>query len=227
MKVAIVFVAVSGVVSLGAIAVVWGARTASTLLDLGALLKGHALIASVLGIMSFRFKELGEIALNLPYPALPRAVQDAIPAIGAAALLLIGAGVVARKHFGIVETYFISYAAVILVWPFYDPRFWLPVIPFLIAYSLVALRRLMRRRIVTHIVEAYAMMFVLMGILTLASNTRLSYSGGEFGDLYTEGRYHSTYCAVWRCKGADGATIDAEGLHLLRYYKQNQAAGDR
>jgi hypothetical protein len=66
------------------------------------------------------------------------------------------------------------------------------------------------------------MIFVLIGLSTIASNTVLSLSGSGFGDLYAEGRYHSTYCAVWHCKdGFDPAPVDVDGLHLLRLYKQH------
>ena len=220
-KAAIILVAASVATSFGAIAIAWGVRTASTLLDLSAILKGHVLLDAVMGIMSFRLKELGEIGVNLPYPALPQIVQGCIPIIGALVFLSIIAGIAWRKEFGIVETYFVSYMAIVLVWPFYDPRFWLPVIPFLIAYSGLALKRLVQGKIAMYIVEGYVMIFVLMGTLTLASNTRLSFSGSRFGDFYTEGRYHSTYCAVWHCKDLDAAKVDLDAMHLLRYYKQN------
>ena len=201
--------------------IVWVISTTSRLSDFSMVLTGHTLIESVCRILAFRLKELGEIAVNLPAAALPLKVQGILPAIGILVFLLIFAGVAWRKQFGVVEAYFLSYIAVILVWPFYDPRFWLPVIPFLIAYSGLALKRLIQGEIVKHIVEGYVMMFVLMGILMLASNTRLSYSGSGFGDLYTEGRYHSTYCAVWHCKSVDSSRVDMDGLHLLLLYKQN------
>jgi len=220
-KAAIILVAASVAASLGAISIAWGVRTASTLLDLSAMLKGHVLLDAALGVMSFRSKELGEIAVNLPYPALPHIVQGCIPIIGALVFLSIIAGIAWRKEFGIVETYFVSYMAIVLVWPFYDPRFWLPVIPFLIAYSGLALKRLVQGKIAMYIVEGYVMIFVLMGTLTLASDTRLSFSGSRSGDFYTEGRYHSTYCAVWHCKDLDAAKVDLDAMHLLRYYKQN------
>ena len=219
-KTTMIVLAASVAASFCALAVVWGIRTASTLLDLGALLKGHVLLESVSGIVSFRLKELGEIAANLPYPALPPIVQACIPIIGVLVLSLMVAGVAWRPQFGVVETYFVSYSAIILVWPFYDPRFWLPVIPLLMAYSGLALKRLAQNRITVRMVEGYVMMFVFLGISSLASDTRVSFSGSGFADLYSEGRYHSTYCAVWPCKDLDSTKVDPDGVHLLRYYTQ-------
>jgi hypothetical protein len=115
--------------------------------------------------------------------------------------------------------YFISYVAIILVWPFYDPRFWLPVIPFLIVYSGLALRRLTQSKLAIQVLVGYITMFAMLGLFTLAYSTTLSFSGSGFADAYTEGHYHSTYCAVWHCNEADLANVDLDGLHLLRYYK--------
>ena len=202
------------------VAVAWVVRTTSTLRDFNNAPRGQTAIDSLLGILTFRLKELGEIVLNVPSGALPPIVQDILPFIGALAFALVFGGIVSRrKQFGVVEAYVISYVAVILVWPFYDPRFWLPVIPFLIAYSGLSLRRLMQRESVARqIVRGYVLMFVVIGLVTLASNTTMSLSGSRFADVYPE--YHSTYCAAWHCKeGFDAAKVDADGLHLLRSYK--------
>jgi hypothetical protein len=220
-KATILLVGTIVAISIAGAAIVWGMRTASTLVDVGGLLHGPVLLRSVAGIVSFHFKELGEIAVNLPYTALPRIAQDCLPVIGCLALLSMCAGIVWRKQFTVVETYFVSYLAVILVWPFYDPRFWLPVLPFLFAYSGLAVKRFTQGRVASRVAESYVMMFILLGMLTLASDTWLSFSGSEFGDSYTEGRYHATYCAVWRCKDSGAGKIDPDGLHLLRYYNSN------
>lgn len=207
------------IASLGA-AIVWALSVTSTISAFSGVLQGHTLMESVRGILEFRLKELGEIAVNLPASALSLKVQAILPVVGCAVFLLMVAGAVWRK-FGVVEMYFAGYLAVLLVWPFYDPRFWLPVIPLVIAYCGLALTRLAQGKITTRMVECYVMMFALMGILTLFSSTRLSYSGTEFADLYREGRYHSTYCAVWHCSDSDSAVVDPDGLHLLRYYEKN------
>jgi hypothetical protein len=215
MKVTIVFLAAS----LGG-SMAWVISTTRTLSDFRAILTGHTVIDSAVGIMEYRLKELGEIAVNMPFTAIPPILQGIIPVIGALTFAFVFVGVAGRNQFGVIEIYFVSYVAVILVWPFYDPRFWLPVIPFLIVYVGLALRRLIQGKTVIHIVEGYVMVFVTMGMLSLASDTMLSFSGSGFGDLYT-GQYHSTYCAVWHCKDSDSTKIDPDGLRLLRYYKQN------
>jgi hypothetical protein len=204
--------------SFGAV-IIWVVRTTSTVQDFSSIVKAHTVMDSALGILMFRLKELGEIAVNVPYVALPWMVQESIPVIGILAFALVLAGVAWRKERGLIETYFISYVAFILVWPFYDPRFWLPVIPFLIAYAGVALKRLVHAEVARQILAVYVMMFVTMGLVTLASNTVVSFSFSGFADTYGAGQYHSTYCAVWHCNESDSTVVDLDALHLLRYYK--------
>ena len=214
MKATSVFVAASV-----AVATAWAVRTTSTLWDFHRALNGHTVIDAAIGILAIRLKELGEIAINLPFDALPRVVQDIVPFIGFLAFALAFGGVASRrKQFGVTEVYLVSYVAVVLAWPFYDPRFWLPVIPLLIAYSGLSLRRLMRREIAAHVCEGYVLMFVVLGLVTLASTTVMSFSGPRFTDGYP--LYRPTYCAAWHCKeGFDATKVDPDALHLLRSYR--------
>jgi hypothetical protein len=208
-------------ISVGAVSI-WAICSTSTLVTaFSAVLTGRTLINWAGGVMAMRLKELGEIAVNLPYPAIPQILQRIIPLIGMSVFVLVSIGVACRKQFGVAEAYFFTYVAIILVWPFYDPRFWLPVIPFLIAYCGLAVKRLIQGKVIRRIVQGYVIMFVLMGMMTLASDTKMSLAGSEFGDLCTELGYHSTYCAVWHCKDLDSAAIDLDGLRLLRFYKRN------
>ncbi len=202
-----------------AVAIAWAIRATSTLSDFHRALNGHTVIDAAIGILAIRLKELGEIAVNLPFDTLPRVVQDIVPFIGFLGFALAFGGLASRrKQFGVTEVYLVSYVAVILVWPFYDPRFWLPVIPLLIAYSGLSLRRFMRREIAAHVCEGYVLMFVVLGLVTLASTTVMSFSGPRF--TYGYPLYHPTYCAAWHCKeGFDATKVDPDALHLLQSYK--------
>jgi hypothetical protein len=207
-----------GVAAVGA-GIAWEVSVTSTLSDFHLILGGHSFLASFPGIVALRLKELGEIAVNLPASAAPLRLQQSLPVIGAVVLLLTFAGAVRRKQAGVLETYFVSYLAVILAWPFYDPRFWLPVIPFLLAYSWLALRPFFKRKLARYGVESYVMLFALLGVATLVSTTELSLSGARFSDLYREGLYHSTYCAAWQCKDPDSSPVSEDGLHVLHIYR--------
>ncbi|MGO9227889.1 MAG: hypothetical protein ACLQKA_01575 [Bryobacteraceae bacterium] len=205
--------------ALVAAAVLLATRIATMLFYFKVGLGGSTVTDAARGILNFRLKELGEMAANLPYTACPAIVQHALPFIGALAFLLVLGGIASRrKRFSAVDVYFVSYLAVLLVWPFYDPRFWLPVIPLLIAYCGLSLSRLAQRGIARQILNGYLFLFAAVGLVTLTLNTAVSFSGASFTDIYPE--YHATYCAAWHCKeGFDAAKVDQDGLQVLRDYK--------
>jgi hypothetical protein len=64
------------------VAIIWAVRTTSTLQDFTLVLKGNTVVDSVPGILMFRLKELGEIAVNLPYFALLASFRIAFPSLG-------------------------------------------------------------------------------------------------------------------------------------------------
>jgi hypothetical protein len=214
MKVAIILVVTSA-----SIAFAWVIHATSTLRDFKEVFAGRALKPSVLGILHFRLTELGEITVNLPAQALPSVTHHLLPIVGAITSLLVCGGVFSRrKRFNTADIFFIGYVSILLVWPYCDTRFWLPVVPFLIAYAGLSFKCLMQFGFWKPIPEAYAVVFAIMGVLTLVSSTAISLSGSHFGDEYPE--YHATYCAAGYCKAASGSLqIDEDGLHLLRTYK--------
>jgi hypothetical protein len=205
----------------GAAAIAWAVRSTSTLRDFKASFASHTVTDSVLGTLIFRLKELGEIALNVPAAVLPTAAQNILPVVGALVFCLVCGGLrLRRKQFGAVEAYFITYVAIIMVWPFYDPRFWLPVIPLLIAYSAVSLRRVARGAMGGEFLGAYVIAFAVMGLVALAATTSLTFSGDKFPEAYGYREFHSTYCVAWHRQGNfDPKEVDQDGLYLLRKYK--------
>jgi hypothetical protein len=202
--------------------VAWEIYNTSTLRDFTASLGGHGVLEPISRLLDYRLKELGEIIVNWPAPALSPRVQNLLPYAGFLTLLLVLGGVIARrKQFNVADIFFISYALVILVWPFYDPRFWLPVMPLLIAYAGLSMKQMAKTGIAEYFVGGYLVWFVVMGLVTLASSIRISVSGSRIGDVYTEEVYHETYCAAGYCKGGFDSTqvVDPDGLHLLRTFK--------
>jgi len=151
----------------------------------------------------------------------PAWLQVGVPMVAILAIGLMVAGFASRR-FDIVDVYCVTYSILMMAWPFADPRFWLPILPWLIAYFGLGLKRLATmHKSARYATRAYVMMFVLLGVTAMVSNTALSFSGDRFADRYDG--YHSTYCAVWTCKQAElGSVIDIDGLRLLHQYKQNQ-----
>lgn len=191
----------------------------SSLGDFNKVFAGHTISEAALVILSFRLTELGEMTINLPHAALPSAGHQLhmLSFIGAMALALMLGGVVTRrKQFSVVDVFFVSYLAVLLVWPYYDPRFWLPVIPLLIAYIGLTLKLAMQYRFTRQVVAAYLFLFSVIGVVALVSNTSMSYSArSTFGDVFPVGTYRPAYCAASYCKDDHPSKIEPDVLHLL------------
>ena len=208
--------------------VVWLFFTASVMRrfamigNASAALGGHTVMDSVSNILAFHFKELGEIAINFPFPALGPMIRHWVPFVGAAVFLLVVGGLFSRRRrLGVVDIFFISYSAVILVWPFYDPRFWLPVLPFLVAYTGLSMKYLVEKGISAHLFEAWVLGFLIMGLPMLALGTMVTFSGASIGDTYNTELYHATYCAAGSCKRGFDPTqaVDPDALLVLQTFK--------
>ena len=120
-----------------------------------------------------------------------------------------------------VDIFFLSYCVVILVWPYYDPRFWLPLLPLLVGYIGLSIKYCVQKGISAHIFETWAVSFAILGLLVLASSTIVSFAGSGFGDRYYAERYHATYCAAGYCRGGSdlAQAVDSDALEVLQAFK--------
>jgi len=194
----------------------------STLRDFGAVTKGRTLPDVAIHTLGFRLQELGEIAANIPPVAHSRVASLVFPAVGALALSSVLAGLLLRRRdFGPAEVFFAGYLGILVTWPFYDPRFWLPVIPLAAAYAWIAVRRLFRGRPPGEVMRIYGMLFAVLGLIWLGSNIKVAFSGSRFPDAYLNTPYRATYCAAYRsCAGGfDPREVDPDGLHLLEAFR--------
>ena len=192
----------------------------STLSDFHNTVSGHTLLDSARQILAFRLTEFGEIAANLPAGGLPSIAKVLLPCAGALFIALISAGLwMRRRGFGPIEIFFLGYAAILLVWPYYDPRFWLPVLPLVFGYAATAVQRVIHRGVYKHLTAAYVMAFSMLGALALGVSIRITYSGAQFPDAYGNAQFRPTYCAYYGSCDATPADVDADGLHLLRTYR--------
>jgi len=194
----------------------------STLLDFTSVV-GRSRLPDILSRISvYRVTELGELAINAPTSKLPAAVRVVVPWFGLAAFVLIIGGLLTKRQtLGTVEVFFVSYLCVLFAWPFYDARFWLPVVPLLIGYLGLAIRQAIDRTLVAAAAATYCLAFVLIGAVALAFSTRISLAGPKFPDLYGDGSLRPSYCAAFQtCSGTYLADkVDPVVLHLLRTFR--------
>jgi hypothetical protein len=214
-RVKLAIVVITIFVGLGTMYVV--SRT-STLSDFIGIAKKSSTL-SMAGIsLSYRLTEFGELFVNLPTSKTPHAIRAIVPWIGLVLFLLTVLGLsTKRRRIGTTEVFLVCYMGILFVWPYYDARFWLPVIPLLIAYLVLAVKRL---RLPHAVVLIYCGIFAALGVAAIAYSTVISFSGSRFPDRYGDGTLRSTYCAAFdSCKSIDYTQVNVKALRLLREYK--------
>jgi len=173
----------------------------------------------ILEVLSYRLRELGELFGNFPMTKMPAKLHVVVPWLGLLLLLLIVIGLATkRRKISPTEVFMVCYLGILFVWPYYDARFWLPVIPLLIAYAVLAVNSLRFPRVV---VTIYCILFAALGFGAIAYTSRISFAGSKFPDEYGDGYLRPTYCAAFQsCRdGGDTNKVDAKVLRLLREYK--------
>ena len=173
----------------------------------------------VLQILAYRLTELGELFGNVPLSKMPARLQIMVPWMGFFLFLLVLSGLATkRRKISSTEIFLVCYMGILFGWPYYDARFWLPVIPLVGAYSVLAVRTLNFPRVA---VTIYCIVFATLGFGAIAYSTRISFAGSKFPDKYGDGYLRPTYCAAFHsCRdGGDPNKVDAKALRLLREYE--------
>ena len=191
----------------------------SSLSDFISVAKKSKVSALILQILSYRLTEFGELLGNLPLTKLPAKLHVLVPWMGLLLFLLILLGVATkRREISPTEVFLVCYMGILFAWPYYDARFWLPVIPLLIAYSVLAVKKL---RLPKALITIYCVTFAIVGLGVIAYSTRITFAGSKFPDRYGDGYLRPTYCAAFQTcpDGGDPQKVSEKALHLLRVYK--------
>jgi hypothetical protein len=182
---------------------------------------GNSIFSIFFNSMGIRLRELGELTANLPSSKWPGPTPALAPVLGLIpfSLLIVGL-LMRRKRFGSVEIFLVSYLGILCVWPFYDARFWLPVLPFMIGYAVLAIRRASDRKWVRTGTAVYCSVFSILGIAALAYSTRITFAGSRFADLYGDGSLRPSYCAISRScsEPVQADKVDPKVTHLIQIY---------
>ncbi|HYA23864.1 MAG TPA: hypothetical protein VEF05_06870, partial [Terriglobales bacterium] len=111
--------------------------------------------------------------------------------------------------------YLIAYTALILPWPFTDPRFWLPVMPFVFLAIAEGIAFVFRRVPQFSLAVPYVIAFCVLGFGALGYSTWLTFSGPRFSERYGDGLLRTAYQA--NCSSA-AVGANERALELLRRY---------
>jgi len=190
-----------------------------TLSDLAGEVKNFKISVLVIRTLHYRFKELGMLMVNCPLLKMPVYLQIITEWIGSILFILVLYGLITRqKKIDTSAVYLISYMGILFMWPYPDARFWLPVIPLLTAYFVLAVKRF---RLPMFATMTYYVIYAMLGFAAIAYSTRISYAGSAFPDRYADGSLKSTYCAAFKTclDSGDPTTINSWALRLIRDYQ--------
>ena len=193
----------------------------STLLDLAIATANTSVPEFMLRIVSYRFTELGELACNVPVSKAPAVLRVLILPAGVIALTAVLRGIhFKRTNLNPTDLFFCSYLGVLIVWPYMDPRFWLPAIPLLVAYAILAIQRLSTKFVLV-CAAIYCTLFVLAGCAALIYSTKMTFAGPRFAERYADISLRPSYCEVFRsCSQNLGAgKPDPKVVYLLKRYE--------
>jgi len=147
---------------------------------------------TLLGVIGFRLREAAEVVLNLPLR--PAWTLLAVP-VGLAGVACLGWASVRLwvSHRPLVLYLGLS-AAVLLLWPFIDSRFLLPLLPVASLLLVSAFSGwVMAHRRHWCLTIAYLGVYALLGLAALGYSSRLTFAGAGFVRIYSSGNYQLTY----------------------------------
>jgi hypothetical protein len=130
----------------------------------------------------------------------PSVLRPAYIVFGLVVGALIVYGWLGRRRFGPVEAFILGTAAVILVYAGGVPRFWIAVIPFLVAYALLGALRLARFRPLRYLVAAGIAGFVIGGGVWLVNSVVLTTAGQSFPRVWSreiDPALQASYRVAW------------------------------
>ncbi len=171
-------------------------------------------------LAEFRLMEFGQLFLNLPKAVFPLESQWIVRLPGVLVLTAMATGFLSRRrNLGPADVYFGFYAMILAIWPHFDSRFWLPVLPLVVAYVFLGVKALPLPAAVRRWSPIVLTLYAIIGLASLAYSTQLTYSGRSFPNLYPE--YSGSYCAeTFACSGVDpNQEKDADAIHILHRFR--------
>lgn len=171
--------------------------------------------------------EISEMTFNLPFTKVAAyfPVATRIVFVGMGVVLAIGMGWILyrQRHVVpvVVSAYLFFYSVLIFTWPFYDPRFWVPVFPLcavIIAGLPPSLFQPAWMRLTT---MAAASAYCVLGIAAVAYFTYTSYSKPVLASTQAGGSYQKEYEYVFKINQANSTVQpDAAAVSVLERYSE-------
>jgi hypothetical protein len=161
--------------------------------------------------LGFRLREMGEIALNFPENKLAF-LSPAFYLAGLAAWGFMGLGCIrlVKRGFLPLVAYLFFYLGLMMLWPYYDTRFWIPLLPVFALAVWVWLAEVAGDRKLLRMGLAVVLgCHILLGFVALAFSTRISLAGNRVSEYFGEESTRMTYRQALR----NGLHVEAGLVH--------------
>lgn len=181
--------------------------------------------------IGYRVLEFGEIATNLPLSKF----SFLLPLYIVAGLIMFATTIYGcyklfvNSNTSFLSVYFISYSAIMLTWPFYDSRFWLPVLPFIFIGIMSLLDNLKSySSYLKYIAICYFSIYAIVGMIALGYSTQISLSGNDISEYYGNGNMiKMTYRkALNNGYPVNRKHVDKKIVHIIRRFERNNKHSD-
>ncbi|MBS1596900.1 MAG: hypothetical protein JST75_01655 [Bacteroidetes bacterium] len=179
---------------------------------------------TTMDILGWHFKEWTEVILNVPFnriemylgkPTLSIFIILGIIFVGWFVYILLRS----NNFPFFIKIYLLAYCAIIFYWPFYDPRFWVPIIPM---GTVVMLQTPVELKKITRMVRPpLFFVYTILGIFALAYLTYTSFNKKVFSKTQASGVYRNEYETFFYGKPISDTTTqknDEFVVHLLQKY---------
>ena len=161
--------------------------------------------------LGFRLREMGEIALNFPENKVAF-LSPAFYLAGLAAWGFVGLGCISlvKRGFLPLVAYLFFYLGLMMLWPYYDTRFWIPLLPIfsLAVWGWLADLSLEGKKVRLFVLGALGC-HILLGIVALAVSTRISLAGDQVSEYFGE----ETTCMTYREALKNRLPVEAKHVH--------------
>lgn len=192
----------------------------------GNVLSDHFKEASLMKRVEWRFKEWGEIFLNVPSNKAARIMGNA------GNLLFVAIGIVVFCWFIVamffkkssypffIKAYFLFYCIIMFNWPFNDPRFWVPVMPLMAV--VVAQASFDTNKILKTISSLFLVVYLAFGAFASGYMVYTSLNKEVFARTQASGVYRNEYETYFFGKPQSDTAkrVDPVIIHLLERYNK-------
>jgi hypothetical protein len=178
----------------------------------------NAMVNTVWG----RLIEAGSIAMNIPTSKLPSSLTPVLTVIGAIVIAALSYSVVKYYKAAPVVTVFVAiYGALLVVAPWHDERYWLPLMPALVIYLGIAVKDWLRSRAAKAVLLGVLAWFVVFGFAAMGYTLRITWAGTRFPELYGDGNLALTYAVAYgqlEAKDVPATQFNLQAFWLMRRF---------